>query len=141
VDDRQLHSGPPQRAAAANAAKMPGMERAIQARAAFGHGDVDESEPEFRAGDARHDRAGRGDFAGGAAADESRGAHYKPAFPKRNDEEFLKATIAEYDPAGDCPRMSYGPVDISLVPPRAREYGKKADSPAAVPAGREKAMA
>jgi len=78
---------------------------------------------------------------GALLRNESRGAHYKPAFPKRNDEEFLKATIAEYDPAGDCPRMSYGPVDISLVPPRAREYGKKADSPAAVPAGREKAMA
>jgi hypothetical protein len=36
--------------------------------------------------------------------------------------------------------MSYSPVDISLAPPRAREYGKKADAPA--PAAKpEKAMA
>src|SRR5690625_8045474 len=31
--------------------------------------------------------------------DESRGAHYKPEFPERNDEEFLKTTIAEFDRA------------------------------------------
>jgi succinate dehydrogenase / fumarate reductase flavoprotein subunit len=77
---------------------------------------------------------------GALLRNESRGAHYKPAYPHRNDEEFLKATIAEYDAAGDSPRMSYSPVDISLAPPRAREYGKKADAPA--PAAKpEKAMA
>lgn len=78
---------------------------------------------------------------GALMRNESRGAHYKPAFPTRNDEEFLKATIAEYDPACDAPRISYAPVDISLAPPRAREYGKKADAPPAVAPRPEKAMA
>ena len=28
---------------------------------------------------------------------ESRGAHYKPEFPERNDEDFLKTTMATFD--------------------------------------------
>src|SRR4030095_2263232 len=59
---------------------------------------------------------------------ESRGAHYKPAFPDRKDAEFLKTTIATYDAATDSAKITYAPVDTSLVPPRARTYGKKADS-------------
>lgn len=51
---------------------------------------------------------------------ESRGAHYKPDFPKRNDPEWLKTTIAEYTAEG--PAFSYEPVDISLVEPRERNY-------------------
>jgi len=78
---------------------------------------------------------------GALLRNESRGAHYKPAYPNRNDEEFLKATIAEYDATGDSPRISYAPVDISLAPPRAREYGKKADAPTPAAAKPEKAMA
>ena len=38
---------------------------------------------------------------GALLRNESRGAHYKPAFPDRNDEEFLKATIATYDAASN----------------------------------------
>jgi succinate dehydrogenase / fumarate reductase, flavoprotein subunit len=53
---------------------------------------------------------------------ESRGAHYKPEFPDRNDEEWLKTTIAEY--AEESPVFSYEPVDISLVEPRKRDYSK-----------------
>jgi succinate dehydrogenase / fumarate reductase flavoprotein subunit len=64
---------------------------------------------------------------GALARNESRGAHYKPAFPKRDDDEFLKATIATFDPASGQAHIEYGPVDVSLIPPRAREYGKKAD--------------
>ncbi len=56
---------------------------------------------------------------------ESRGAHFKPAFPQRDDANFLKTTIATYDPAGDSAQISYEPIDTSLVPPRARTYGKK----------------
>ncbi len=37
---------------------------------------------------------------GALARDESRGAHYKPDFPKRDDERFLKTTIAEWTPDG-----------------------------------------
>ncbi len=51
---------------------------------------------------------------------ESRGAHYKPDFPERNDENFLKTTIAEY--SGEGPVLSYDPVDISLIKPRRRDY-------------------
>ena len=56
---------------------------------------------------------------------ESRGAHYKPAFPKRNDEEWLKTTIAEFDKETESPVFSYEEVDTSLIPPRERDYTKK----------------
>lgn len=51
---------------------------------------------------------------------ESRGAHYKPDFPDRNDEEFLKTTIAEY--SDESPVFSYEAVDIGLIEPRKRDY-------------------
>ena len=73
---------------------------------------------------------------GALQRNESRGAHYKPAFPERDDQQFLKTTIARYDAAGDSAEISYEPVDTSLVPPRARTYGKKesaATKPAAPP--------
>ncbi|MGA3068140.1 MAG: succinate dehydrogenase flavoprotein subunit [Tepidisphaeraceae bacterium] len=70
---------------------------------------------------------------GALQRNESRGAHYKPAFPHRDDEDYLKATIATYDAAADAPRIDYGPVDISLIPPRAREYGKKSTPAPAKP--------
>lgn len=53
---------------------------------------------------------------------ESRGAHYKPDFPERNDVDWLKTTIAEY--AEEAPVLSYEPVDVSLVEPRKRDYSK-----------------
>ena len=53
---------------------------------------------------------------------ESRGAHYKPEFPERNDEEFLKTTIAEFDHAKEEPVISYEEVDLSLIKPRTRDY-------------------
>ncbi len=58
--------------------------------------------------------------------DESRGAHYKPDFPDRDDDKFMKTTIAEY--SEESPVFSYEPVDISIVEPRKRDYssGNKA---------------
>ncbi len=56
---------------------------------------------------------------GALARDESRGAHYKPEFPDRNDAEFLKATIATFDTSTGSAKIEYGPVDVSLVKPRA----------------------
>ena len=53
---------------------------------------------------------------------ESRGAHYKPEFPNRDDDNFLKTTIAEY--SGEGPVLSYEPIDISLIPPRKRDYSQ-----------------
>lgn len=76
--------------------------------------------------------------------DESRGAHYKPAFTmpslsatdpgaKRkeaerwcdefelNNKKFLKSTICEWN--GSDPEISYEEVDTRLLPPRPRMYG------------------
>jgi succinate dehydrogenase / fumarate reductase flavoprotein subunit len=52
--------------------------------------------------------------------DESRGAHYKPDFPERDDENFLKTTIAAWTPDG--PSFQYEDVDVSLIKPRLRNY-------------------
>lgn len=60
---------------------------------------------------------------GALLRNESRGAHYKPDFPDRNDEEFLKTTKATWTPDG--PQISYDPVDVSLIPPRIRDYSKE----------------
>jgi succinate dehydrogenase / fumarate reductase flavoprotein subunit len=53
---------------------------------------------------------------------ESRGAHYKPEFPERDDDNFMKSTIAEFSNEG--PVISYEAVDVSLVTPRKRDYSK-----------------
>ena len=54
---------------------------------------------------------------------ESRGAHFKPDFPERDDENFMKTTIAEY--SSEAPVLSYEPVDVSLIEPRKRDYSSK----------------
>ncbi len=83
---------------------------------------------------------------GALQRNECRGAHYKPEFiipsPTADDpselheqaieycqafkaqiDKWLKTTIAEYTPEG--PKISYKPVDTSLIPPRPRTYGLK----------------
>ncbi|TDQ39181.1 succinate dehydrogenase flavoprotein subunit [Aureibacillus halotolerans] len=55
---------------------------------------------------------------------ESRGAHYKPEFPDRNDEEFLKTTKAMFNPVTQSPEFTYEEVDTSLIPPRKRDYSQ-----------------
>ncbi|MNI29717.1 Fumarate reductase flavoprotein subunit [compost metagenome] len=60
---------------------------------------------------------------GALLRNESRGAHYKPDFPTRNDEEFMKTTKATWTPDG--PQISYEAVDVSLIPPRIRDYSKE----------------
>ena len=57
---------------------------------------------------------------GALLRDESRGAHYKPEFPDRNDEDFMKSTIADWTAEG--PKISYEDVDVSLIKPRKRDY-------------------
>lgn len=56
---------------------------------------------------------------------ESRGAHFKPEFPDRNDEEWLKTTIASYNRETNAPEFTYEDVDTSLIKPRKRDYTKK----------------
>ena len=52
--------------------------------------------------------------------DESRGAHFKPEFPERDDKNWLKTTIAQYTPEG--PKISYKDVDVRHVKPIPRDY-------------------
>lgn len=51
---------------------------------------------------------------------ESRGSHYKPEFPKRDDENWLKTTMAKYTSQG--PEFFYEAVDTSLIQPKERKY-------------------
>ncbi len=55
---------------------------------------------------------------------ESRGSHYRLDYPDRDDNNFLKTTIGEYDPSSAQHRIHWREVDTSLVKPRARTYGK-----------------
>jgi len=56
---------------------------------------------------------------------ESRGAHYKPEFPERNDEDFLKTTMAKFVNSTSAPQFHYEDIDVSLIAPRKRDYTKK----------------
>ncbi|WP_147803459.1 succinate dehydrogenase flavoprotein subunit [Alkalicoccus halolimnae] len=56
---------------------------------------------------------------------ESRGAHYKPEFPDRNDEDWLKTTKAQYNSITKNPEFEYEEVDVSLITPRKRDYTSK----------------
>ncbi len=57
---------------------------------------------------------------GALARNESRGAHYKPDFPDRDDANFLKTTRAKWV-HGEI-KLTYEPVDTSHIPPRPRRY-------------------
>ena len=71
---------------------------------------------------------------GALLRDESRGSHYKPEFPERDDAKFMKTTIATFNPGDDAgPRITYEAVDTSLVRPVKRDYGA-VQKPAAAPA-------
>ncbi|HWI54740.1 MAG TPA: succinate dehydrogenase flavoprotein subunit [Desulfobacteria bacterium] len=51
---------------------------------------------------------------------ESRGSHYKPDYPDRNDDNWMKTTKAFWTKSG--PRFEYEDVDSSHVKPRLRKY-------------------
>lgn len=51
---------------------------------------------------------------------ESRGAHCREDFPDRDDEGFLKHTLAFYSPAGID--LQYRPVAITMFEPKERKY-------------------
>jgi succinate dehydrogenase / fumarate reductase flavoprotein subunit len=68
---------------------------------------------------------------GGLLREESRGSHYRLDCPDRDDERFLKTTVAEYAPDDpDATRVTYRDVDTRLVRLRARTYGKTAEQQA-----------
>ncbi|MDK2464617.1 MAG: FAD-dependent oxidoreductase [Candidatus Korarchaeota archaeon] len=51
---------------------------------------------------------------------ESRGGHYRTDYPKRDDEKWLKHTLAFYTPEG--PEFDYKPVVITRWQPTERKY-------------------
>jgi succinate dehydrogenase / fumarate reductase flavoprotein subunit len=57
---------------------------------------------------------------GALARNESRGAHFKPEFPDRDDANWLKTTRAKW--VNNDVQLTYEPVDVSLIKPRARRY-------------------
>ena len=59
-------------------------------------------------------------IASALARTESRGAHSRLDCPKRDDENWLKHTLAYYTVEG--PRLEYSPVTITKWPPAARAY-------------------
>ena len=73
---------------------------------------------------------------GALRRNESRGAHYKPDFPERDDTHFMKTTIARFHPSKSVsnltpygtgkdpgsPHFSYEEIDVSLIKPRPRKY-------------------
>lgn len=59
---------------------------------------------------------------GALLRDEFRGAHYKPEFPERDDENWLKETVASYNSKTEEPDISYNPIDIRHLKPIKRDY-------------------
>jgi succinate dehydrogenase / fumarate reductase flavoprotein subunit len=57
---------------------------------------------------------------GALERNETRGAHYKPEFPERDDKNWLKTTKASYQ--AEKIKLEYEPVDTSLLPLRERKY-------------------
>ncbi|WP_438006524.1 succinate dehydrogenase flavoprotein subunit [Sorangium sp. So ce321] len=81
---------------------------------------------------------------GARRRDESRGAHYKPEFPVRNDAEWQRTTLARHEEKGSvrfirefdyaCAGRSVhvtDAVDTSLVAPRERKYDQAGAASAA----------
>jgi succinate dehydrogenase / fumarate reductase flavoprotein subunit len=59
---------------------------------------------------------------GAILRDESRGAHYKPEAPERDDARFLKTTKASFTGAGEGPKFEWEAVDTQFIKPRPRRY-------------------
>ncbi len=53
---------------------------------------------------------------------ESRGAHYRTDYTKRDDANWLKHTLAYYRPGEAGPRLDYKPVTLGYFEPEERKY-------------------
>jgi fumarate reductase flavoprotein subunit len=65
---------------------------------------------------------------GALARQESRGAHFREDFPRRDDAQWLKRTLASWGRPGDTlPTLAYEPIDVASMelPPGWRGYGAR----------------
>ncbi len=60
---------------------------------------------------------------------ESRGAHAREDYPNRDDKNWMKHTLAWFDPKAGCARLDYRPVhtytlsnEVAYIEPKARTY-------------------
>ncbi|HEB71754.1 MAG TPA: succinate dehydrogenase/fumarate reductase flavoprotein subunit, partial [Nitrospirae bacterium] len=59
--------------------------------------------------------------AGGLAREESRGAHFRNDFPKRDDDKWMKHTLAFRKEDGGY-ELKYRPVRVTRYQPEERKY-------------------
>jgi fumarate reductase flavoprotein subunit len=58
---------------------------------------------------------------------ESRGAHFRQDFPRRDDSAWLKRTLARWPDGATLPVLAYEPLDVMQMelPPGWRGYGTR----------------
>lgn len=61
---------------------------------------------------------------GALARTESRGSHFREDYPHRDDENWLKRTLAYWSHGASKPRLDYEPVTITESQPGDRGYGE-----------------
>lgn len=69
---------------------------------------------------------------------ESRGSHYREDYPKRDDVNWLKRTLAYWPKENELPKLEYEPVKITELPPGERGYGEAATVKETGQAGKER---
>jgi fumarate reductase flavoprotein subunit len=64
---------------------------------------------------------------GALARTESRGAHYRHDYPRRNDRDWLKRTLATWPTGAEGPCLDYEAIDVKSMelPPGWRGYGTR----------------